>query len=479
MTQPTTILKEEDHRHRTGSDEFRDHIATVDDKGKRVWLYPRQPVRGKHYRLRTILSYVQLVLMFAAPFVKINGYPAVMFNIIERKFSFMGLIFWPQDFFIFVLCMIAGFIAIILFTAVFGRVWCGWLCPQTVFMEMLFRRVEYWIEGDYLAHEERDKGPMTKDRLRRKILKLSIFYVIAFVIGNVFLAYIIGGDALITLITDDPKKHIGGLSVMILFSLIFFWMYAWFREQFCTLLCPYARLQSVLLDNDSIVVTYDDRRGEPRTKASRGCPSKSLGGDCVNCNLCVQVCPTGIDIRNGTPQLECINCANCIDACASVMSKLDRKTGLIRYTSRNAIDRNSKFHLKPRTAAYGIILLGLTCVIATLLVGRLPIETTLLRPPGQTYLTLPTGEIRNVLTVQVLNKQPIDRTISFKLLSPEGGVLTVPSGSLLAPGEQLAKTVLFLDFKRDLVQSGKTKVIIGIYDGDKEIEQVSASFVSP
>ena len=260
ITMPT------EERQRTGSGEFRDHIATVDESGKRVWLYPRQPVRGKMYRWRTWFSYAQIVVMFALPFITINGNPAVMLNILERKFSFFGLVFYPQDFHIFGLCMIAGFVAIILFTAVFGRVWCGWLCPQTVFMEMVFRKIEYWVEGDYLAHQERDKGPMTGDKLRRKILKFGLFYASAFIIGNIFLAYIIGGDGLIELITDDPRNHVGGLATMVLFSLIFLWVYAWFREQFCTLLCPYARLQSVLLDNDSIAVTYDDKRGEPRNK---------------------------------------------------------------------------------------------------------------------------------------------------------------------------------------------------------------------
>src|SRR5690606_5213797 len=304
---------------------FRDKVATVDKSGKRVWIYPHKP-SGKLFNARTILSVIYLIVFFALPFIKYNGQPIFLLNIIERKFILFGQIFWPQDFFIFGLGMVVFIVFIALFTLVFGRVFCGWACPQTIFMEMVFRKFEYWIEGDAPRQKMLNKAPWNTEKIVKKFSKWIIFWLISFLIANTFLAYIIGIDELKKIITEPVSEHMGGFTAIVIFTSVFFFVYAWFREQVCTAVCPYGRMQGVLLDRDSIVVAYDYVRGEPRAKFKKN--KERTQGDCIDCFQCVKVCPTGIDIRNGT-QLECVNCTACIDACNHMMEAVGLPTGLI------------------------------------------------------------------------------------------------------------------------------------------------------
>ncbi|HOA38464.1 MAG TPA: 4Fe-4S binding protein, partial [Flavihumibacter sp.] len=292
---------------------FRDRIATVDASGKRKWVYARKP-KGKYYTARTIVSLFFFALFLTLPFVKLNGRPLFMFNIPQAKFIIFGKVFWPQDFVVFGVAMVTGILFIVLFTAAFGRLFCGWVCPQTNFMEMLFRKIEYVIEGDASEQQRRNKGPWNAEKIRVKTTKHVVFFLIAFVIANYFLAYIIGVDALFAIIREPVSQHVGGFLSLVVFSSVFYAVYAFFREQACTVVCPYGRLQSVLLDRNSVIVAYDYKRGEPRGKAK---PDVTVG-DCVDCYQCVRVCPTGIDIRNGT-QMECVGCTACIDACDAIM----------------------------------------------------------------------------------------------------------------------------------------------------------------
>lgn len=316
---------------------FRDSIATVDKEGKRIWLYPKKP-SGRFYRWRTWVSLAFLAIFLTLPFIKLNGEPFFMLNVIERKFILFGLLFTPQDFHIFGLVMLTFIVFIILFTVVFGRLFCGWVCPQTVFMEMFFRRIEYWIEGDAPAQRRLDKMPWNAEKIRKKGLKHAIFFLIAVVVSNYFLAYIIGMDQVLRIIGEPLGAHWGGFLAMILFSGVFYGVFARLREQVCTTICPYGRLQGVLLVKESIVVAYDHVRGEPRGKIKKN-PVEAIQssvngsangirkvGDCVDCKMCIAVCPTGIDIRNGT-QLECTNCTACIDACDEIMDKTGRERG--------------------------------------------------------------------------------------------------------------------------------------------------------
>ena len=345
----------------TDTESYRDHIATVDEQGKRIWIYPKKPT-GKYYNFRTYVSWILLALLFGMPFIKVNGDPLFLFNILERRFILFSVVFTPQDMHLFALAMITLVVFIVLFTVVFGRLFCGWVCPQTIFMEMVFRKIEYAIEGDANQQRKLNIAPWTRDKAIKKISKHAIFYLIAILIANTFLAYIIGIDDLFEIISEPVSQHIGGFLALLIFSAVFYFVFARFREQVCIVVCPYGRLQSVMLVKESIVVAYDWIRGEPRgkIKKKKGPEAEQLPepGDCIACKLCVQVCPTGIDIRNGI-QLECVNCTACMDACDEVMEKVDRPKGLIRYDSISGIEQGNKKVLDTRVWAYSGVLLAL------------------------------------------------------------------------------------------------------------------------
>lgn len=453
---------------------FRDKIATVDKKGKRVWIYPKKPA-GAFYRARTIVSIFLLVLFFSGPFIKIHGHPILMLNFLQRTFVVLGTKFWPQDFYLFVLLTISLIVFIVLFTVAFGRLWCGWTCPQTIFMEMVFRKIEYLIEGDASKQRRLNASPMNAEKLIKKTVKHGLFYAISFLIGNTFLAYIIGIEHLEKIISEPPSHHLGGLAAMIIFSGIFYGVFAFMREQVCTLVCPYGRLQGVMLDRNSIVVAYDYKRGEPRGKISKN--QNEQRGDCVDCRLCVSVCPTGIDIRNGT-QLECVNCTACMDACNSVMTKVKRPKGLIRYASYNSIEQRVPFKLTPRIIGYSSVLTLLVTVFILLLLHRAPIQATVLRTPGVLYQELDNGEIANLYNLKIVNKTYEKKPISLKLKSPQGKVEMV-GGKMIVPASEVAETSFFIKLTRDKIYRHNTPVTIDVYSGDELLEQTKTSFLGP
>jgi cytochrome c oxidase accessory protein FixG len=407
-------------------DRFRDHLPTSDARGKRIWVFARQP-DGRFYVRRAWVAAFLLVLMFAGPFIRINDNPLLLFDIVHRRFSIFGQMFWPTDTFIFALCMVIFFVMIALFTAVFGRVWCGWLCPQTVLMEMVFRRIEYLVDGDFLAQKRLAAAPWTTAKLARRIVKHAVFFAISFVIGNWLLMYIIGYEALWQIVTGNPADHLRGLGAMLGFTAVFYLIFARFREQACTYICPYGRFQTVLLDDNSLIVSYDPRRGERRSRFSKAQPRdarRAQGlGDCIDCGACVDVCPTGIDIRNGL-QMECVHCTACIDACDYVMDKLEFPRGLIRYASQSGINEGRPFRFEPRMALYCAILLLLGGLLSFLLLSRTDIQATaLLRTPGQLYTTLPGGSVQNVFLTKIRNKthapQPV-RAVRSARSDPAG-----------------------------------------------------------
>ncbi len=453
---------------------FRDRIATVDEEGRRKWIYARK-VSGPFHTARDIFHAVLLIIFFAGPFITINGHPALLLDVIHRRFVILGVAFWPQDFHIFVLAMVAGIVAILLFTAVYGRLFCGWACPQTVFMESVFRRIEYWIEGDAPAQKKLNAAPWTGRKILKKGLKHAVFYGISFTIGNWFLAYIMGKDAWWRLVTDPPSQHIQGLTIMIIFSGVFYYVFAFFREQVCTLVCPYGRFQSVLLDPNSIVISYDFVRGEPRAKLGRNRPAEA--GDCIDCHQCVDVCPTGIDIRNGT-QLECINCTNCIDACNHVMEKVGKPKGLIRYASYNSIKTGRRQLFTSRVIGYSAVLLLLGTLVGVMLASRAPTETTILRAPGSLYQTQADGRISNLYTVKVVNKSFDSLTVEFRLLKPKGE-LSLVGGSLVVPPQQVVRRALFVILPPDEITGEKVPVLIGVYSNSRLLEKVATAFMGP
>ena len=300
---------------------FRDTIATIDEGGNRKFIFPKKP-SGKFYKYRKIVSYFLLAILIANPFIKVNGNQFMMFNILERRFNIFGFPFWPQDFYLFVISMLVGVVFVILFTVVFGRIFCGWICPQTIFLEMVFRRIEYWIDGDRGAQSRLAKQEWNAEKIRKRLLKWTVFFLISFGIANVFLAYLVGSDTLLLMVEEGPIAQASNFIALLIFTAVFYFVFVWFREQVCIIACPYGRLQGVLLDNKSINVAYDFVRGEKeigRAKFKKQEDRAVTGkGDCIDCHQCVVVCPMGIDIRNGT-QLECTNCTACIDECDTIM----------------------------------------------------------------------------------------------------------------------------------------------------------------
>lgn len=458
---------------------YRDKIATVDEQGKRVWLYPKKP-KGRFYNARTYVSWVLLVFLFGIPFVKVGGEPLLLFNVLERKFILFGIRFLPQDFHLFVLAMLTFIVFIILFTVVFGRLFCGWVCPQTIFMEMVFRKIEYWIEGDANAQKRLNQQPWNSEKIIKKLGKQALFFSIAVIVANTFLAYIIGVDAVIQIAIEPIEQHYAGFTAMLLFSGAFFLVFSHLREQVCVTICPYGRLQGVMLDQDSIVVAYDFVRGEPRGKIKKKAVqsiANLANGDCVDCHLCVQVCPAGIDIRNGT-QLECINCTACIDACDEVMDKVGRERGLIRYDSFNGIQENRKKIFTPRVIAYSSVLTLLVAINIFFLTQRSQVEVTIMRTAGMLYQEVANDQISNLYNFQMVNKTNDTFPVDLRLKGQVGQIKLVGQTPITIPGE-ITNGAFFIEMPKTALQKRNTPMQIQIIRGEEIIDEIKTQFLGP
>jgi cytochrome c oxidase accessory protein FixG len=460
---------------------FRDSIGTLDEKGKRKFLFPKRP-EGKFYTYRKYVSYFLLLVLVANPFVKVNGNQFMLFNILERRFNIFGFPFWPQDFYIFVMVMITMVVFVILFTVVFGRIFCGWICPQTIFLEMVFRRIEYWIDGDRGAQMRLDKQAWNGEKIRKRLLKWTVFFLLSFGIANVFLAYVIGSDTLWLMIEEGPIRQSGNFIALLIFTGVFYFVFVWFREQVCIIACPYGRLQGVLLDNKSINVAYDFVRGEKqagRAKFDKRENRELSGkGDCIDCLQCVQVCPTGIDIRNGT-QLECTNCTACIDACESIMNGIGYPKGLIRYASEDEIEKKEPFRFTASMKGYTAVLVILIGILTGLLFLRNEVEADILRLPGQLYEHKGTA-ISNVYTYKIVNKTVHDfEDIHFVLLNRKGKIRMVGQDHFAVKREGISQGTLFIEINQYLLDDEKTKIKIGVFNGNHLIEKTKTNFLGP
>lgn len=456
------------------SQEFRDSLGIVNKEGKRNWIYPKKP-KGKFYSARTAVSLLLLLFLFGAPFLRYKDNPVFLFNVLERKFIILGTVFGPHDFFILMLAMIALVLFVFLFTTVFGRVFCGWICPQTVFMEMVFRKIEYLIEGDASKQRVLKKSPWSAEKLIKKGSKNVIFFILSFLVANTFLAWIIGTDELFRIITDPPKEHLAGLISITVFSLAFYGVFAWFREQACILVCPYGRLQGVLLDESSLVIAYDYKRGEPRGKIRKS-EATPLKGDCVDCHLCVDVCPTGIDIRNGT-QLECVNCTACIDACDAVMEKTGRPKRLIRYASLKGIRENTGFRFTGRAVFYSSVILVLVGIISYMLIARTDFDVSILRTPGLLSQEQPGGRVSNLYDMKVTNKTFIDAPVSLKLSSEDGEIKVIGYDKLISKAQGITEAKVMIIFDEKNLKGMITPLKIYVLAGSKKVNEISTSFL--
>ncbi len=453
----------------TSKPTFRDSISTVDERGKRIWLFPKKP-KGRYYNRRKIVGWSLMAILFGMPFIKMNGSPLFMFHVIKREFILFGVHFWPQDSYLFAIAMISLLVGIVLFTTVYGRFWCGWTCPQTVFLELLFRPIEYLIEGDRNAQIKLKTAPWSFDKIWKRLIKNGVFIFLSVLIANALLAWIIGLDELFQIISEPISFHTGGFVAIAALSSFLFFIYSWFREQVCSIMCPYGRLQGVLLDINSIVVSYDYRRGEPRGKGLDG-----EKGDCIDCNSCVDVCPTGIDIRNGT-QLECINCTACIDACNDIMDKIKKPRGLIRYASEKNISKGLPFKITPRIVGYTSLLIGLLIFLSVLLFGRSDIEATILRTPGLLYQEQPNNEISNLYNAKLINKSTAQMPVELKPLS-HGARIQMVKAEINIPKSSIYQDVFFVFINRDSLSFHKNDIRIGVFANNKLLETVEISFI--
>ncbi|MFT6500096.1 MAG: cytochrome c oxidase accessory protein FixG [Crocinitomicaceae bacterium] len=462
----------------TGDEEaFRDRIATVNEDGKRNWIFPKKP-SGKYFTKRKIVSYVLLIMLFGAPHLKINGEQSILFNIIERKFVLLGKTFWPQDLYLFAIAMIIGVVFVILFTIIFGRLFCGWVCPQTIFMEMVFRRIEYWIEGDWTHQKKLKNAPWTRDKIFKKMFKHFIFWIISFLIANTFLSYIIGADELWNIQTGVLSEHIGGLIALIIFTTVFYLVFTQLREQVCTTICPYGRLQGVLLDENTLNVAYDHKRGEGRAKfkksEDRAAASK---GDCIDCNQCVNVCPTGIDIRNGT-QLECVNCTACIDACDHIMDGVGMDKGLIRFVSENGIKNGTPFKWTRRVKSYTALLILMLGILVALLVTRNDFESKIFRQRGSTFQIMNNGDVSNIFQISITNKTQNNYKVTLKLEGKKGEIEMVSKSIRLKKESRLTERFI-IKLPMDEIENGERIFYVRVLGNGKEIQRVKAKFIGP
>ena len=457
---------------------FRDSLGNITRHGKRLKIHPKKP-SGRYHTARRVFSLGLLAFLFAGPFIKIDGHPLLLLNIIERKFVILGTPFWPQDFYLFLLTMLTGLVGLVLFTAVFGRLWCGWACPQTVFLEMVFRKIEYLIEGDAAKQVRLDRAPWNREKILKKGLKHGIYFGLSFLIANTFLAYIIGIEELWVIVTDPPQEHLTGLFSITVFSLLFYGVFSRFREQACIIVCPYGRWQSVMVNEDTIAVTYDHKRGEPRGRFRRGEDHKEAGkGDCIECKQCVHVCPTGIDIRNGI-QMECVNCTACIDACDDVMDKVGRERGLIRYASLNSIQTGARRLLTPRILGYAGVLLALLSVVVYLFGQREQIQAVILREPGQLYNELPGERFSNFYGVKVINKTFEPMPVELRLEKPESGEITVLGEISTVAAQSILEGRFYVAVPAADLRPGKNAVRFTVHSGAKLIGVGESSFIAP
>lgn len=451
-------------------DPSRDTVTTINSDGSRYFIHTAD-VRGFFTLQRRISAWSLIAIYLALPWIPINGHPALFLDTVHQRFHIFGLTFVSQDmWFAFFIISGLGFFLFYL-TSIFGRIWCGWTCPQTVFIEHIFRRIERWIEGDAIARRKLDAAPWTAGKIFKRVLKHGIYLILCLVLAHLFLAYFISLPALYEAMKQAPWQNSGLFLVVFVMGAALYFDFAWFREQFCIILCPYGRFQSVLIDEHSIVIGYDEKRGEPRGKGQGA-------GDCIDCHRCVQVCPTGIDIRQGL-QMECIGCSNCVDACDEVMTKLNRSKGLVRYDSANGLAGKPTRFIRPRTVLYTVLLLiGATVMTLAFSTFR-TVGVGITRMIGAPYY-LDAGLVRNQYMVRVINKAAQPRILKLHITSPQTALSTAGfPESIEVPAETEQQQLLVLTMpERNFPGAFTFQVEVSTQDGRSTAVR-NAEFLGP
>ncbi len=375
----------------------RESVTTIRPDGSRPFLFPAD-THGRFTLARRVSAFLLIAFYLSLPWIRIGGYPAVFLDVAERRFHLFGLTLAAQDMWLLFFVITGLGFSLFLITALLGRIWCGWACPHTVFLDHVYRRIERLIDGDAVQRRQLDEAPLSGGKVLRRVAKHTLFILVSGAIAHLFLAYFVSLPEVWAMMGAAPVEHWSAFAFMMIFTGTLYFNFAWFREQLCIVICPYGRLQSALIDDHSMVIGYDTRRGEPRGKA--GTPGS---GDCVGCNRCVHVCPTGIDIRQGL-QMECVGCTQCIDACDDVMTRLHRPRGLIRYDSQNKFAGRATRWLRPRTALYGVLLLVGASVATWALSTVKPANFGVTRIVGAPYV-VSDQTIRNQFLVRLVNKR--------------------------------------------------------------------------
>lgn len=466
-------MRDEDLLH---AESFRDRVSTVTETGKRKWIYALKP-EGLFANARNILAIGYLAIFFVMPFIKVNGMPFFMINVPEGRFIIFSKIFWPQDFFIFAIAMITFIVIIVLFTVIFGRLFCGWACPQTFFMEFVFRKIEWWIEGSPAQQRKLDEGPWTQEKILKRGAKHFVFFGISFLIANTFLSYIIGVDELFKYIKEPISEHLMLLFGLLVFTFLFYGVFAYVREIVCTTICPYGRLQGVMFDKDTMQISYDYTRGEPRGKFKKN--EVRTTGDCINCFKCVAVCPTGIDIRNGV-QMECVGCTACIDACDEVMDHVHLPKGLIRYASENQISSGQPFKFNARMKAYSGLLTLLVVMMMVLIFTRKTVDTYISRVKGQLYQEVEGDKVANLFDAKIINKTNKQIPVTLKVEDIQGEVKLIGRNEgIQLKKEAVNEVTFFVEIPKSELKERSSSIKIGVYQGDERIQTIKTKFLGP
>lgn len=445
-------------------------LSTLNKDGSRRWLYPRLSV-GRFLSRRRVVAYFLLVLYNVLPWIPIGGKPAILLDLPARQFTFFGATFLPTDTLLLMLFLAGVFVLIFLLTALFGRVWCGWACPQTVYMEFVYRPIERLFDG---APNARGKRP-TNIKPWRTVFKYMVFVIVSLHLAHTFLAYFTGASNLFDWTMQSPLEHPRAFLLVMSVTGLMVFDFCFFREQTCIVACPYGRFQSVLLDRQSVIIGYDEKRGEPRGKAVRSSRTQPgdislaqappVRGDCIDCEMCVTTCPTGIDIRKGL-QMECIGCAQCIDACDAVMDSIGRPRGLIRYNSQEAMETGRSQVLRARVIFYPLLLLIITTAFVVVLITQPAANITLLRMGGSPYTMLHSGEVRNDLRVKIVNRTQFTRSYGVQVEGVDAARVTSPDLPLTLPPGATATIGASIVVPRSVFVSGLGRTSINVVVSD-------------